>query len=286
MKTLFRFFVAIFGKWIPPLWLVSIFHWCGRHIKTTLSVLLLLALAGAGGWRGWKYYQNRPKPQTAAITVSAPGLSRWSSDKPDAKLHIEPLRLRFSQSAAPLSQAGKPVDGGVRLEPAVRGVWRWDDDRTLTFRPEADWPAANAYRVILEKRLVAPQILLASNAVDFRTELFRASFTKQAFYQNPADPAEKRVVATIAFTHPVEAGAILKNLEMTVIGGSRVFDNGGSKPGEPPFSVDLGPHNLVAYIKTVPLALPEHEDFMKLSLGAGLWTTQGGAKLAGAQEKK
>ena len=142
------------------------------------------------------------------------------------------------------------------------------------FIPTQDWPADTRYHVSLDRAAVSRHVLLARYGVDVRTPEFRAAVRKLEFYQDPKDPTMKKVVCTVEFTHGVTPGDVEKFITLTMLGDSRVFPR-----GTPPFSVDLGLHNRFAYIHTARLDLPEREDFMKLVLGKGLQTAQGGAAL-------
>ncbi len=270
----------LFGQvsWIPPFWLAATRRWAGTHQRTAASLAILVLLLSGGGWWGYRTYKNRPQPQRITVSVNPLPVTRLQD-----KLEPSPLMIRFGGSAAPLSQILKPVKGGITLEPAIPGAWRWDNDHLLVFRPREgwDWPANTTYRVTLAPEAIAPHVLLDRNVVKATTPKFKASFSKLEFYQNPKDPTQKEVVATLEFTHRVEIPALEKNLSLTMLGGSPVF-----KPGARPFSVKLGKHDRIAYVHSAPLSLPEREDFMKVALGKGLQTAQGGAALAESVEEK
>ena len=88
----------------------------------------------------WRWYESQPKPVLTDFAVAAPGLTCYACEPPSPP---HPLVVTFSSSAATLERAGHPVDAkqaGIDISPAVAGQWFWDDDRTLTFRPAADWP--------------------------------------------------------------------------------------------------------------------------------------------------
>jgi uncharacterized protein YfaS (alpha-2-macroglobulin family) len=126
---------------------------------------------------------------------------------------VFPLRIRFAESVAPLERIGKPLAGGVRLDPAVVGTWQWLDDRTLEFKPAADWPVGRRFRLGLSKQgLLAADVRLKTYHSDFRSAPFTADLTDAKLHQDPLDPAVKKLVATVAFSHPVDpsslAGAI------------------------------------------------------------------------------
>ncbi len=268
----------VFGKvsWIPPFWLAALGRWASTHRKiSTILAVVALSLLG-GGWWGYRYYKNRPKPET--VTVSAEPLSVTHLQD---KLRPPSLVIKFGASVAPIGQIRKSITEGITLEPAARGFWRWESDRQLAFHTREDWPADKTYRITINPRILAPHVLLDQYVLETTTPRFQASFSKLEFYQNPKDPSQKEVVATLEFTHRVELSELEKNLSLTMIGGSPVF-----KQGAPPFSIDFGKHQRVAYVHSAPLSLPEREDFMKVALGKNLRTAQGGAALAEPIEQK
>ena len=276
---LFRLFVEILiGKvsWTPPGWLAGIGRWANTHRRTTFLLIVLLATLSTSGWYGYHYYKNLPKPRTVGLTAQSLPVTSMGKE-----LVPPTLTLEFNGSAAPLDQINKPVLDGIRIEPAVRGIWKWENDRQLQFRTREDWPADTTYHITINKKVVAPHVLLDRYKLDVQSPKFAATIKKLEFYQNPKDPKMKEVVATLEFTHKVSLAEIQKNLSLNMIGGSPVL-----KAGVPPFTVDFGLHHRIAYIHSAPLSLPEREDFMKLVLDKNLRTDQGGAALKESLEQK
>jgi hypothetical protein len=194
--------------------------------------------------------------------------------KLEEKLHPAELVLQFHRSAAPLDLCGKLVRTGIRMEPSADGVWHWDGDRRLVFKPANDWPAGQKYRITLDKSIIAPHVLLDRYMVEASTAPFAAKFNKVQFYQNPLNPAVKQVVATLEFSHGITAGELEKHLTMAMLGGSPVF-----KSSAPAFFVKLGSHDRIAYVTSAGITLPEREDFMKLELDRKMPAARGGATL-------
>ena len=266
-----RHFTSAFGvvAWTPPAWLCRAARWSGGH--RLLSAFLFVALAGcsAGATWLWQWYEHRPLPHM--VIVAADDIPVTSNTK---ILHPPWLRLHFSESAAPLDLIGKTVTEGVSLSPESGGYWKWASDRELCFHPAHDWPAETKYHVSLARTAVAGHVLLNRYGLDLKTPGFSANIRKLEFYQDPKDPTMKKVVCTLDFTHSVAPGEVDKSLSLAMLGDSQVFPK-----GVPPFSVDLGLHNRIAYVHTARLDLPQREDFMKMVLGKDLRTTQGGAAL-------
>lgn len=279
MRIFGKLAALLFGNisWQPPGWVDALGKTIRAHRRATALILFCVMAAAAGGWRAYDWYKKLPKPRKVTLSAEAIPVT------PLIKETLRPpmLTLRFGDSAAPLDRIGKLVRTGIRVEPPVEGVWRWDGDRRLVFKPVNDWPADTGYRITLDKTVVAPHVLLDRYAVETRTPPFAASINKLEFYQDPAQPAVKKVVATLEFTHAISPGELEKHLTLSMLGGSQIF-----KAGTPPFTVADGLHHRVAYITSAAITLPEREDFLKLLLDKKMSTLQGGAAMKDSTEKK
>jgi len=282
-------------SWSPPLWprrlLAAFVAWVRLHRRASLAIILAIVAIAVGSWQTWSWYQHRPKPVTVSVNVRPPGVTRLDKElKPDSLIvnfgasvaRLEDLRRSTPQSAngaTPKPQV-KSLEG-IHMAPAMEGVWRWTGDNQLMFTPNTDWPADKKYRITFDKRLFAPHVLLEHYEVETKTPPFSATMTKIEFYTDPTDPAVKQVVATFEFTHRVDPVELEKRLSPALIGGSEVF-----KKGVPRFTLTMGQHQRLAYFRTSALTLPEHEDFMRVTLAKGLPTLQGGAVTTTEVERK
>ncbi len=254
--------------WKPPVWLRR-FGGAVRHRpwRSTGFAFLILGLV-AGGWWAYDWQQRQPKPVTISVKVESPGVTKLEKE-----LQPLPLYIVFGASVAKVEDhAGLPVTSGIRMEPPVEGVWKWMSDTRLMFRPKNDWPAGQKYRVALDRTLFPKHALLERYEVEAQTPAFVATMPKIEFYTDPTDPAVKQVVATFEFTHRVDMVELEKHLSLAMIGGADVF-----KKGAPRFLLSAGLHQRLAYLRTSALGLPEHEDFMRVTLAKGLRAAQGGA---------
>jgi hypothetical protein len=274
-----RLLAFLFGRftWTAPPWLKRSSLWTRSHRAISVVLVLLLVLVFGGGWWSWHWYQARPKPLRVAVIADPIPVTKLEKDLKPAPLHI-----RFSASVARLEQIGKEVSSGVHLEPAAEGKWSWTSDAQLTFKPKHDWPAEQKYRVTFEQNFFPKRILLEHDEVEVTTPPFSDVVQEIEFYQDPKDPAVRQVVATLAFTHSVDRKDLERHIALSMIGGSNVF---ADKPA-PFFTVTYGLHDRLAYVRSVPLALPEHEDFMKVVVSKGVTTTQGGAQTASEVDDK
>ncbi|MEA3211924.1 MAG: alpha-2-macroglobulin [Chthoniobacter sp.] len=294
LRHLLSFFIGDLS-WRPPHWLARLAAagggWMRAHRRASVAIAMLVLAAAAGSAWAWNCYRSRPKPATISVTIEAPGITPL-----EKVLKPRPLVIRFGASVAridgpekttlqlsvpALRLAAESITSGIRLDPPIAGTWRWSSDTRLVFEPKTDWPADQKYRITLERELFAPHVLLERYEVEATTPPFVATLPKIEFYTDPTDPAIKQVVATFNFTHPINAADLETRLGLAVIGGSEIF-----KPGTPRFAVTTGLHQRVAWLRTSALVLPEHEDFLRVTLEKGLPTTQGGARTSSEVEKK
>lgn len=262
--------VALFGRigWQPPLWLTRVITWARSRPAAALALLLLFAASGAGGWQGWQWYSQRPKPHTVDYRVESPAPTVYAKTPID----IAALRIRFAESAAPLALVGKPLTGGLRMEPTQAGAWRWQDDRTLEFRPEADWPVDGAFTLAFSKQeLLAPGVRLAKYQTSFRTAPFVAAINAAVLHQDPEDSTLKKLVATIGFSHPVDEASL--RLAISVKPGEGLAFRDKSKES---FGLTVDKDGLHAYVHSAPLAVPQEATSITIALDKGLRAARGG----------
>lgn len=281
-----RLMQSLFGSvhWQPPSWGVALAAWSRRHetgLKRAGAVLLLLLLAV---WGGYRYWQSLPQPALTYAEAIAPALTIVGEDE---KLYPQPLQLRFRthypnptdegpRNAAQLALLGEEIQG-IRLQPAHPGKWRWDNENTLIFTTEQDWPAGQTYQVMLSEEIFAEGIRLASGSVEFRTPSFSMSLDKLAFYQDPEQPSRHQTVATLQFSHAVDLDSLRRLASFTMRpSGAPVTAPANSYP----YTVTLGRAGREAYLSTDPLTLPEQENFMLLKVDAGVKPVLGADKAA------
>ncbi len=259
---------AVFGQidWVPPAWLAAL--WTRLRARPRLylgSLLAVLAVAALGYWLA-----TRPKPVVPGALeteLHAPDPTDYERTPP----RVDSLRLSFSDSAAPLAQLGNaPV--GVSLRPELKGAWQWQDDKTLVFTPSDDWPVQTAYTVSLDPRTtLAPKVRLQEYEYEFATAPFKADIASSEFYQDPADPALKKAVFELSFSHPVDEAELQRRIAL------RLSDGAGSSRAAPKYTVTYDERRLKAWIHSEPLTLPENGGTVALDLAAGVRARRGGA---------
>lgn len=279
-------FTAVFGRigWQPPRWLswsgnrlARFGSWLLHHPLAAAALVLALAASAAGGWYGWQWYSHRPLPHTVAYQVEPPALTVYEK----TPVVIAPLRVRFAESAAPLALVGKPVVSGLRLDPAHPGAWRWLDDRTLEFKPEADWPVGGSFTLALAKKdFFAPGVLLQAYETGFGSAPFTAAVSAGELYQDPVDGSLKKLVAAVDFSHPVNEASLRKAINLKLGEGLAFRDQ-----GKDPWTMTVDKTGLHAYVHSAPLAVPLESSSVTLIVDKGVGAMQGGAPTPQTMER-
>ena len=275
-----KIWLAIFGRvaWTPPHWFSAGSDFSGNRPRTTASILIAVFLVTCGSIWTWKWSQAQPKPHRVSATVAAIPVTKL-----DKELQFPSLVVRFSDPAARLEDLKKPSLEGVRLEPQISGAWSWNSDRELVFRPTEDWPADRKFQIVFEKKFFPSHVLMERLSYEAQTPPFSIAISQVELYQDPANPKQRQVTATLELTHAVEPGELDRHIQLAMVGGSTVFPQ-----GEPPphFTLTYGLHHRLAYLRSSNVALPDKEDFLKVAISSGVRTTQGGAQTHDSVEQK
>src|SRR6059036_1055369 len=276
--------LAVFGRlqWSPPRWLSrsrSVFSNFNRaHPFTTAFGIIAIFLLSCGAAWTLHWYQHRPKPRYVKVMIEAVPVTKLEKD-----LKFPTLDIRFSDSAARLEDKDKTALQGVRLDPPLAGKWMWAGDKHLFFQPTEDWPADKKFKIIFGKKFFPPHIVLERLTYEFQTPPFEIAIKDLELYQDPTNPTQRQVTATLELTHAVEPGELDRHLQLLMIGGSAVFPPPDPAPH---FTLSYGLHRRTAYLRSSNVTLPDKEDFMKIELSKGVRTAQGGAQTRDAAEQK
>ncbi|MGC4015445.1 MAG: MG2 domain-containing protein [Luteolibacter sp.] len=284
-------------NWSAPPWL----RWTGgraralgRHVAAHprgwgITVATLAAIVGGtlGGMRWWESHRPRlvayQVEQKAQVTFQMP--LPGALGMPDSNLSPSPVIVRFSLPAAPLDKVGKEPGPGVKLEPARNGKWKWTDNRTLVFTPDdLHWPASTHYTVTLAPEETAPLLKLDKSSVEFITRPASAALIDFAFYTSPADPSVHQVVGELRLLYPATEEEVRQHARLEVLGGASVF--APAPQGTPDLTIHPGQDGRQWFLRSRNLLVPEHEQFVKLSLSPGLTSIAGGEPLKNSAETK
>ncbi|HEX2492236.1 MAG TPA: MG2 domain-containing protein, partial [Steroidobacter sp.] len=293
VRWVVRALTTVFGqlRWQPPSWSVSVsarlraaaaaaFTWTRHHPRATAGGAIGFAVLVLGGLWLWQWYERQPKPVEVTFAVIAPPATCYACEPPGKP---NPLFVRFSASVAPLNRVAKTLDenqSGIGMKPLLRGAWIWDDDRTLRFQPQDDWPIGETYSVELHKGAVASHVRLEAYEFDFRTAAFEARMAATEFHQDPVVARNKKVVATVAFTHPVDPAAFEKRIQLKMF--DRVTDTIEKELAPPTHTVVYDKLKLNAHIHTSELEIPPKRGRLELRIERGVRAARGSNETAGA----
>ncbi|HWR77158.1 MAG TPA: alpha-2-macroglobulin [Thiobacillus sp.] len=203
------------------------------------------------------------------VSVTAPG--RTEIEREDAKPF--PIRLAFSQPAAPLARVGKEAID-VSLNPAHPGKWVWMDERHLEFQPKEDWPVGMAFQVRLGDKALAPHVKVAEREYEVSSPAFEITVASAEFYQDPVQPALRKAVFDFRFSHPVQPAEFEKRLELSYRNeATALLDVTRSNVK---FTVTYDRHKINASVQSEPLAIPAKTATMALRLASGTQSLRGG----------
>ncbi|HYM62143.1 MAG TPA: MG2 domain-containing protein, partial [Thermoanaerobaculia bacterium] len=272
---------SLFGSlhWNPPGWLhflrrqlAALVAWARGNPRAATSRALIALLVLGAAFGGTYWYRHRPKPVEIALKAIAPELTKLDENE---KWKVFPLVIEFDGSVAPLDKVGKVLTRGPEISPAIDGLWKWDDDHHLSFKPKTDWPVGQSFTINIPKRgLVAAHIKLAAYELTFASASFDASVSAAEFYQDPTDPNLKKVVATITFTHPADVADLEKHLNLHMESAAPGLF--GTAPQSDKYTVTYDKFKLNAYVHSAPIPIPLKDTSMVITIDAGIHSARGG----------
>ncbi len=298
IATVGRLVGFLFGhiSWSAPPWLAwfagrlqALGTFLKAHPRAAgVSVLVMAALA-VGSWQTWRWWESH-RPRTFAynpvrqvvVSVSqtpaavAPGA-------PDKELGPSGMRIAFSGApVAPLEKIGKDAGDAVTLDPPLPGKWTWLDGSTLGFQPENHWPPGMKLTTCLNPAALAKDLKLDTESITSTTPPLAAELRDFSFYNSPKDATVYQVVAELRLSHPVALETIQEKLRLDELGGTPVFT-----PGTPLVTVTADPLSARRlFIRSRQIVVPLKEDFVKLTLPAGVTSTLAGTALEKDVEAK
>ena len=267
----------IFGRvaWTPPAWVgkasSSVRANPRQYLGATLSVVALV-LGGYFGVLWYLHLPRPPEPDRITFEVQTPAITYYYDDA-GPKTTVHPLTVKFSGSVAPLALVGKPVKSGITMDPALKGVWSWSDDRTLVFKPAQDWPVGLHEEVQFDpSQAFAVHVLVADDHFTFDMPGFSVSEGTKEFYQDPQNPAAKKTIMQLAFNYPVDPAELEKRVALKLMGR----DTTGALAAPLGFTVTYDTTKTHAWVHSEPLALPHDDDNVQLFLSEGVRSARGG----------
>jgi hypothetical protein len=252
-------------------WLGRQFRQGGRYLMADRKRLAIVALVfvAAVGALIWKAV--RPVPKYVQYGVTAPALTEYNENGVPS---IHPLTVDFEESVAPLANLDKRLTSGIEISPAFAGTWTWPSDKRLQFAPSSDWPVDATFTVKMgRKGFLAKSVLLKDYSFKFKTQPFTAKITDSKFYQDPQNPTQKNLVATISFSHPVDTAHFEQHVSLIPAKDAEYL---GLAPDSKFFTVVYDKLKLFAYIHSAALQTPRDDTSITLFIGKGVRAARGG----------
>ena len=280
LNSVLLFIIKVFGKifgnvqWQAPAWI----PWIGLQLsearryltanrkRPAIAALVLLAAVGGITWN-----HLRPRPHYILYSVTAPQLTEFNENGIPT---IHPLTVDFEEAAAPLANLDKRLTSGIEISPAFAGTWTWLNDKRLQFAPSSDWPVDASFSVkVHRKGFLAKAVVLENYSFKFKTQPFSAQITDSKFYQDPQNPTQKNLVATVSFSHPVDTTQFEQYVSLIP---AKDADFLGLTPDSKHFTVVYDKLKLFAYIHSAALEMPRDDTSITLEIGKGVRAARGG----------
>ncbi len=267
-----------------PAWFLSVRDWFRARIRglrasrpRAYARLTALAFCAGLSLPGTLVCQfARQALPAVEISVQAPEAPRYDTQQdspPSEEPQPQPLLVQFSEGVAPLASIGRDVESGVRLEPALAGRWSWVDENTLVFAPEKQWPVGTEFAVYFDEGLVRPDVRLRSSSAGFETAPLEGRVARLEYYVDYKNPADKRIVATLAFNYPVETANLDEQLRLELRGG--VF-----RAKKLSFTTKWNARRTEVYVRSEIVPLPNDDVKAHVILGTEIRAAAGGEGLS------
>ena len=182
---------------------------------------------------------------------------------------------RSELSVPTRAKKGKPALDSVakvwNREPGLEGR-RF---RTLpSGKISKNWPIDGKFTVSFSRKgFFTRGVLLEEYSFDFSSQPFAANISESQFYQDPRDPNLKKLVATVAFSHPVDTAYFEPHVSLILAKDAAYL---GLKPDSRNFTVVYDKFKLAAYIHSAALAMPRDDTPMTLHVDKGIRAARGG----------
>lgn len=279
------FLTSLFGRvqWSSPPWFNSVKSKASRQPGLFYGALLGLLVVIGLGVAGYKWYQNQPKPRLVTASITAPELSTVEEDE----LVPDDLTIDFgypgssddeftTQSVAPLNMIGKTVPAGIEMSPAIAGEWTWETDSQLIFTPDEDWPAGQKYTIHFGAGVFADTAKMASNSWSFSTMPFEATLGNFKFHQDPTNPQNRELVATINFNFPVDPESLAEHTQLVLQEIKNDKQDLAARHFK--FTINYDRFKRIAYLRSETIMLPEVPRYVRLTVTEGVKSAAGSAK--------
>lgn len=191
-----------------------------------------------------RYYENSAGELTAA--------------KPD------PIVFYFNSSAANINLVGSEIKN-ISISPKTEGVWKWENEYSLTFNPKNDWPAGEDYKIKFPKEIFNDEYPIEKLSYNISTPKFEAKMKNFQLFQDPKNPKVHQLQAEFSFTHPADPVFFEKNINIKIDKKSL------------PFSISYDKLQRNAYIVSDPVKILSKDQTALIELNSAKAATGGKA---------
>lgn len=194
---------------------------------------------------------------------------------------IDPVYIYFNGSATKLEDLGQTINEGIYIDPPIKGSFRWQSEKQITFTPEEDWTADTNYKVTFDKTLFPEHIELNKYSYNFKSAPFTQKISSREFYHDPIDKKIKRAIATVQFSHGVDTIDFTKNVKLYI--QEKAKKDKFLKPAKKPieFTVSFDKFKGKAFIQSIPLAIPLKDSVVIFEIKGGTKADLNNAKTTG-----
>ncbi|AEG00857.1 alpha-2-macroglobulin family protein [Methylomonas methanica] len=210
-------------------------------------------------------------------TKQVPTVSGIAVDRREDKLLVS-LKGQALAESATKANAGKPVESGIAINPAIEGSWKYGEvagGADLLFTPKTPdlLKPGTHYQITLDQgafpnvRFEKPQYSAELAMPDMRAEI-----ASLQLYSDPQAPKIKRLTATLAFSYPPQRDSLAAKVAVW----SRTLP---AKRFENALAFEISyddKHPLLAYLKSAPIQIGDAPSEIKLVLDKGIAAASGG----------
>ncbi|RKS87479.1 hypothetical protein DES39_0713 [Orbus hercynius] len=237
------------------------------------SAILIAIIAYFSANYAYHWYLNRPKPiEPAAIEVNTYYANFYKPTNSHSTLDI-----RFngnSRSPAPLQLMNKAISDGVTISPSIDGVWQWNSDKSIQFKPTNNWPLGTEYTVKLDaNKLFAEHNLLSNDSASFSftSQDFSYAISDEELHQDPLNANNKMAIFTVNFSHPINPNVFENKISLAL------YEKNKDKfIKQYRYTVTYNDKQTIAYIKSDQIDLPNQDSYLLLSIEKGVTSAVGG----------
>ncbi|MGQ3887597.1 alpha-2-macroglobulin [Legionella sp. CNM-1927-20] len=273
------FFIFLLGQiqWTSPPWVTFLKRKAKNRPFLFWSIATLFLILFLSAVASYIWYRNLPKPHLITAKITAPKITPIVDTlEPDNLIINFGLQLEkefIPKSVAPLESVTKDVSERVQLSPKIEGVWTWENDHQLIFKPKKDWPAGQTFTLQFEEAFFAKGTKLERLTYKFATQHFLAKIKEFKFYQAPIDPKIRQAVATVEFNFPVNPVSFEKKIALYLQEIKNEKLNLAAKQFK--WTIDYDEHKRTAYIHSESLPITDIERYLVLRINKSVQSSTG-----------